>query len=916
MSGHIGRLVARRGIAALVSMSCLFVATVEAQPRDPEAVFEQVSRLDDKGDYRGVIQTLLVFLEQPLEPGVRARALQRLAAARIELGEPRAALPSLDEAVNLATTLQDTALLARLDITVANAWLYQGQPLRAARQLQQMLERATTLGDRALQREAYFNLSRAHQELEDWARVLDYSQRAFELADAPTLPDRYRYLALRGIAAYELRDRARAVESFEGLLSIARERSNLREESFALGELGLVAWTVDRDRQAAIDLYERAIAAARRVGVRSLEVSWLSNLGNVHRDSREYDRALASYRSAQRIEADSGQSRVTPTLLKNVGQVLAAMGNRAAAEPALREALAAADERRVPRIRWQARMELADLLAGDNPSEADQLFRECLDILEAHQSSALLESFSVGLLGFALEKYDPYDRYIRFLIDRHEPWKAFAIAERARARVFLDTLTTARDGLAATIPAEYVDVERELLQHVTTIQAQLRQGGLDASARGSATAELGQTEERLTAHRLRLATIAPAAADVRYPRLLDVDHLQKEVLRSGEVLAMFYLGREVSAMWIVRANGREMVRLPSRLTIDSAVRRLLPTLQSPRATVDAETARWLSQTLVRPLLPHIRDGERLIVVPHLALHHLPLEVLEANGRYLVERYPVSYAPSVSSLAYLRRRERKAPDPPTVIAVSGSAPAEGAQSRDVTWASLKPLPHSAGEARRIAELFRPHGTALIGAGASETDLSSAGIDRAAVVHFATHAVIDEVSPERSALALSPGPASDGILQMREVYHLRLNASLVTLSACQTALGQHATGEGIIGLARAFFYAGSGAVTASLWNVNDDSAADFMTRFYESLRRGRPIDRALAEAKVAFLAEGTQWRHPYYWAPFVVSGDASIPLPLVDDRPLLTWWLPGAVAAALAFVLIARARQRGTAAMARG
>src|SRR5207249_2990709 len=115
--------------------------------------------------------------------------------------------------------------------------------------------------------------------------------------------------------------------------------------------------------------------------------------------------------------------------------------------------------------------------------------------------------------------------------------------------------------------------------------------------------------------------------------------------------------------------------------------------------------------------------------------------------------------------------------------------------------------------------------------------------AAIVHFATHALFDEERPERSGLALTAvPPASDGLLQMREVYGLKLHAALVTLSACQTALGQNVTGEGLIGLSRAFFYAGANAVMASLWNVNDASTARLMGDFYATLSAGRPIDEA--------------------------------------------------------------------------
>src|SRR5438094_7936351 len=116
-----------------------------------------------------------------------------------------------------------------------------------------------------------------------------------------------------------------------------------------------------------------------------------------------------------------------------------------------------------------------------------------------------------------------------------------------------------------------------------------------------------------------------------------------------------------------------------------------------------------------------------------------------------------------------------------------------------------------------------------------------------------------------------PHDDGLLQVRDIYSLHLTADLVTLSACETALGQNVTGEGIIGLTRAFFYAGARSVVASLWDVEDDATSRFMQRFYRNIRQGQPIDVALQHAKIDFLRAGGTTGNPFFWASFVVSGN---------------------------------------------
>jgi CHAT domain-containing protein len=145
-----------------------------------------------------------------------------------------------------------------------------------------------------------------------------------------------------------------------------------------------------------------------------------------------------------------------------------------------------------------------------------------------------------------------------------------------------------------------------------------------------------------------------------------------------------------------------------------------------------------------------------------------------------------------------------------------------------------------------------------------------------IHFASHGFVDEIHPSRSGILFSRDSKSteDGVLQMGEIMRLKMNADLVTLSACSTGLGKLVTGEGILGLTRAFFYAGARNVTVSLWNVNDSSTSALMKAFYENLNRGLSKSAALRQAKLTLLrGKEVAWRHPYYWAAFVLVGEGK-------------------------------------------
>jgi CHAT domain-containing protein len=215
------------------------------------------------------------------------------------------------------------------------------------------------------------------------------------------------------------------------------------------------------------------------------------------------------------------------------------------------------------------------------------------------------------------------------------------------------------------------------------------------------------------------------------------------------------------------------------------------------------------------------------------------------------------------------RTAAARDPKAAATRSGS----GVLDMD-RW-RLGRLAGSGEEVRRIAELY-PRGSVALYTGADATEEKLKGsrwLSGAHRLHFATHGIISEAQPELSALQLTraEGSREDGLLQAYEIFNLRLGADLVVLSACETALGKQLTGEGLMGLTRAFLYAGAHSVVVSLWPVADDSATpDLMVSFYRRLDRSPDKSEALQAAKLELIRK-KQYAHPYYWAPFILVGE---------------------------------------------
>lgn len=368
--------------------------------------------------------------------------------------------------------------------------------------------------------------------------------------------------------------------------------------------------------------------------------------------------------------------------------------------------------------------------------------------------------------------------------------------------------------------------------------------------------------------------------------------------------------RRVHELATARNRGREGERVPQ--------------MQQRVAQADAEyrtAASDLSRMVLGPAVIHLAK-KRLLIVADGALQYVPFGALpvpkssdadpEAAGAEsaagaetspLIVDHEVISLPSASVLAVLRRelagRQRAQrsvavlADPvlqatdPRVIARKASAPpipeeaskngvGEKERARGVVKiepTSVPRLKFSRLEAESILALTADSGLAALDFAANKATAMSPELSEYRIVHLATHGLLNSQHPELSGIVLSlvdeRGEAQDGFLRLHEIYNLRLNADLVVLSACQTALGREVRGEGLVGLTRGFMYAGAARVVASLWNVQDEATSKLMGAFYEAMiKGGESPAAALRTAQVAMWREG---RAPYYWAAFVLQGE---------------------------------------------
>ena len=402
-------------------------------------------------------------------------------------------------------------------------------------------------------------------------------------------------------------------------------------------------------------------------------------------------------------------------------------------------------------------------------------------------------------------------------------------------------------------------------------------GQLDKRPSPDLEAQIKEAQDGMEALAVEIRNDYKRYAEVRYPTPLNAQQIQS-LLDERTALLHYFVSDDRSFLFVVTRNGLETYQLPGSSKLADDVTRLgrLIRNRGGRALPGYRRAAFaLYSVLLGPAAPTLRGKPRLLIAPDGPLYLLPFEALLTEDRgstytnlpYLLRRFAISYVPSASVLADLRKSRPAENSTKSFLAFadpSYQSMAKGAL-RGPSGTTLAQLPESGQEVKRIAGLFPPTKSVLyLGREATKKNVDQNPFLRSTPrIHFALHGTVNEARPELSGLELS-----DGRLRVPEIFNLKMNADLLTLSACETALGREVHGEGVIGLTRAFLYAGARSIVVSLWPVAERSTPDLMYNMYRSLAAGKA--EALRRAKLEMISSG-KFSEPYYWAPFILSGD---------------------------------------------
>jgi hypothetical protein len=343
-----------------------------------------------------------------------------------------------------------------------------------------------------------------------------------------------------------------------------------------------------------------------------------------------------------------------------------------------------------------------------------------------------------------------------------------------------------------------------------------------------------------------------------------------------------------TTLFVLTRRGRDGVAVRASILppADSLAGQLARFLALVQHGQDGGLARAFGKALLEPAQAELGAGvTRLIVIPDGPLHRVPWDLLRlADGRYLVQRYVVSVAPSTAILAALWRHPRAGalPDHPVSLLAFG----DPAVPRE-------PRLEASGREARLVSRYSPDAEVRLRTEATAKYLRQAPLERFRVIHFATHAVVDERSAARTLLALAPDGSDNGQIGPGDLAALKLDADLVVLSGCRTAGGVVVEGEGIQGLTAPLIQAGARSVVATQWRIADRSTVTFIQAFYQALAQGLPVGDALRAAKLDAIGRGAP---PKEWAAFITVGDPMVRVVLRRPRPAA--WKSEVLVAALA------------------
>jgi CHAT domain-containing protein/tetratricopeptide (TPR) repeat protein len=836
--------------------------------------------------------------------------------------DPVGALQTAQTALELWRSIDDKRGMARTYAYMSDFQLMQHKLEEATESNQAALEIWRQLDIPAEQAEALISLGFIEYRqgsMEDTLLLLGQAQA---LLDEDAEP--YKMCQINGGMAEAFIESAQpetGLVKFKQALEYCRKGENPRSVIVISWGIGKAYFLVGNYSEA-LSTLQKAISEAAALKDPALVAMCNEFLGRTFEALNDQPTALQNYQLALQLYKQVNKRREAARTLAMIARLQERQGKTEQAQMNYRDALESfrSLSDRVNESAVLFAMGSLELHQNDIDTAEEHLHQSIAvteNIRRVSSSSDLTEAFSAAV-------YERYESYIECLMRKNQVLpdsglavRAFEVSELARARSLAELLRATQTNLAAGVDPQLAAQEKSLRQSLHVKEKEkIALLGRDYRREDLAALdhETAQLEDQFNQVTETINARYPAYGQIRRPTSWNLRQIQEQIVGDGDTLLLEYsLGRDRSYVWAVTRDQFTSYELPSQSQINEAgekTYKLLSQAGGPNESALLQATKELGDLILAPVASELTK-HRLIVVPDGALNYIPFQFLpmpNTADEPLVGRIEVINALSASILGQLREEATRRQSPTKVLAAFGDPvfASNYAQYKDAStgeyiasaqapegerWqhalrdiepsgdsldpSVLEPLFFSRRELANLRDVAGPESFVATGFDATREKLAAADLTKYAILHFATHGILNTKHPENSGLLLSTvnreGRAQDGFVGLQDIYRLHAPVDLVVLSACRTGLGKDVRGEGLIGLTRGFMYAGASSVIASLWKVDDEATAELMKRFYANLlQRGMTPPAALRAAQNSIRQE-PQWRSPYFWAAFTLQGE---------------------------------------------
>ncbi|MDM8561643.1 tetratricopeptide repeat protein [Candidatus Parabeggiatoa sp. HSG14] len=864
--------------------------------------------------------------------------LSNIGIVHRNLGQYQQALDHYQQALAIHRNIGNKQTESRILSVMGNVYSNLGQYQQASELYQQSLTIRREIGEHGESTDLT-NLGVVQLHLGQYQVALEYFQQALDIHRGIG-DKRSEGIDLTNIGVvydnlgqYEI-----ALAYYQQALTIHRDIGDQSGEAANLTNLGFTYKNLVEAKifgqkfqySKALNFYQQALVIERNIGDKRGMGNNLTNLGFIYQQLGNYLKALELHQKAVTIQHNIGDKRGEGDSLTHLGWTYKNLNQYQQAKKAFQDSIFILEPLGTD-ILWEAQRGLAQVEIQFNQLDTAIIhYEKTLDNIENLRADLVKQSHK---LSFMRNKLAVYDEFIALLQNLHEKQptkgydrKSLEIFERKQGRVFLEQIGQSGAKRFSGVPENITKQEQSLLKQQAKTQINLVQERNKPFVEQNRylikelTQRLNTLKTSLLVLKNQIKEKYPDYYALKYPQPVTVKTLQNKVLKPNERILVYEVMPDKTALWIIGQSQFTLFTLPvGEETLKESIYDkeygLRPLIINKWPELTEE-----SHLLYQKLLPDVahkllRDVNTLYIVPTGPLYGLPFETLvthtttDDKPHYLIQDYAIVYLSSASLLTILRDTQAQRKNKPNQQFIAFADPAYQPCSnndtlginkknglRTPTIAQLRtqtyldtindtcfpPLPETADEARAIAALFKaPFDALKLGKNATLNTvfkLNKKGkLDDYRYLLFSVHGILPgEIKEIAQPTLVLSNSQTEGYLTMADAFSLQLNADFINLSACNTGRGENIRGEGIMGLTRAFMYAGTPAITVTLWSVESYSAQELSVNLFKNLKMGKKPAEALRQIKLKMIngkASKSYYNHPLYWASFVVYGDGG-------------------------------------------